>query len=219
MLDIIEHVKFSWFDFLVFILVVIGFIQGRRHGMSEELLPLLQTLAMLVVASYYYEPLGILYAQLATSTIMTGYIAAYLTFVVVIKLTFAFIIKRAVGEKIISSDLFGRMEYYLGMVAGAIRWFAAVVIVLAIVNAREISPQQQQRERMFTEELVSQMVFPDYGSLHAQIFEKSFSGRLVQEHLNNLLIRPIKPTLRIGDRVPPSESNPASPNAATSRSH
>jgi uncharacterized membrane protein required for colicin V production len=218
-MELIRQVQFSWFDYLVMFLLVIGFFQGRRRGMSEELLPLLQVLAILVVGSYYYQAVGMLYAQAAATTILTGYIAGYLTFVLLIKATFSFILKRAVGERIISNDLFGRMEYYFGMMAGALRWFCVVVIGLALLNAREIpeEKQNQKPERMFTEELLGQLIFPDFSSLQQEILERSFTGQLVKQHFQELLIQPVRPDLKPGDPAPKPPPAPAQAKPSTPR--
>ena len=45
----------------------------------------------------------------------------YITVAIVVKLAFAGM-KKATGGKLLGSNVFGRAEYYLGMMAGAVRF-------------------------------------------------------------------------------------------------
>ena len=43
----LDKLPFNWFDFVLVVVLVVGVFRGRKHGMSEELLPLLKWLAIL----------------------------------------------------------------------------------------------------------------------------------------------------------------------------
>jgi len=79
--------KFSinWFDFVVLATLVIGILRGRKNGMSEELLPVIQWLVIVFGSAYLYDGLGVLLAQSAAFSLLSAYVVAYLVIAIVIK--------------------------------------------------------------------------------------------------------------------------------------
>src|SRR4051794_14761457 len=121
---------FNWFDILVVAVLFLGIVHGRKQGISGELLEVLQWLLMVVVAALFYAPLGNSIAAFAHLSLLSSYLIAYLLIAFSIKLVFS-MIKRMVGEKLVRADTFGGMEYYLGMIAGALRFLCVIVVALA----------------------------------------------------------------------------------------
>ena len=72
----LDKLPFNWFDFVLVVVLVVGVFRGRKHGMSEELLPLLKWLAILFVCAFTYEPVGKLMA--GSFTPLSCYVIAYI---------------------------------------------------------------------------------------------------------------------------------------------
>ena len=132
---------FNWFDFFPLAMLIVGVIIGRRRGMSAELLGLFQWLLIVFLAALACEPVGRFLAELSGFSPVTSYVTAYLLAAGVIKLFFV-LLKRMAGEKLVGSDVFGSLEYYLGMLAGAVRFACMTIFALALFHAKPLNPEQ-----------------------------------------------------------------------------
>jgi uncharacterized membrane protein required for colicin V production len=178
-----------WFDVISVILLVVGFVVGKKRGMSLELLDVFQWLLIVVVASLYYAPLAGLLSSLAGLGRLTSNIICYVTIAVVIKVAFT-AIKTAVGEKIVGSDLFGRMEYYFGALAGLTRFFCMIMVALAIMHAEPVDVVAIQKAKEAQTKELGSTFFPSIAEIRQQMLYKSILGRNVREHLSDQLISP-----------------------------
>ena len=168
-------------------IIVIGAIIGRKKGISEELLPVFQWLAIVVVGSLYYEPVGRFLAGYTNMSLLMAYIAIYLGNVAAHIVGFSWL-RRLVGEKLVASDIFGNLEYYLGMVGGVIRLSCILMVVLAVLHARYISPDQLAAEAKVQRDNFGSISFPTLGLLQQSVFKQSATGRFVKKYLNDQLI-------------------------------
>src|SRR6476619_4513741 len=165
--------------FDVFLLVVLasGIARGRKNGMSQELMQVLKWLTVLLVCAVAYEPVATLFGQTTTLfSTLSCYLMAYIGAALVIILLFA-AINRALGGKLLGSDLFGGAEYYLGMGSGLLRFTCILLVALAVLNARYFSPQEVKAEEAFQNDVYGSHYFPTLHSVQAVVFEHSFSGR------------------------------------------
>jgi uncharacterized membrane protein required for colicin V production len=137
----LEPPYISWFDLLAVVLLLVGITRGRRRGMSEELLDVLQWLTVVVVAGFLHEPLGHFLAAMSVFSLLWCYVGVYVLLALVIKLTFS-VIRRSVGNKLVEGDAFGMGEYYLGMAAGGFRYLCILLVAMAFLNARYFTPQE-----------------------------------------------------------------------------
>jgi len=192
------------FDVLVLILLVVGMFRGRKRGMSEELLPLMKWLTVIVVGGMYYEPLGTLLSKVAGLSLLACYFITYLTLAVLIAASFG-AIKRMVGEKLIGSDLFGRMEYYFGMVAGMLRFACMILFALALLNAYQVSKEEiDAYEKKQLKELGSSF-FPSPGQIQYAILHKSLTGPFVRKYMEDFIIK----QTAVGIKAGPDKETPA----------
>jgi uncharacterized membrane protein required for colicin V production len=184
------------FDLLLVAVVAAGLFRGRQHGMSVEALDLAKWLAMLFGSAALYENLG---RQLARSTRIFGllscYLIAYLGAALIIFILFS-LLKRAVGGKLLGSDIFGRGEYYLGMVSGMVRYCCILLAALALLNARYFNPLEVRAMRDFQNAQFGSDLFPTLNSLQASVFQKSCLGPWIHQNLSFLLIKPTAPDRR-----------------------
>jgi uncharacterized membrane protein required for colicin V production len=183
----LTEASFGWFDFVVLGLMVVGLIRGRKRGMSEELLHVFQWLLIVVGCSRLYKPLGLLLSSFAQFSHLTSYLLAYLLIAIGIKFFFSYL-KRAVGEKLVGSDIFGRLEYYLGMSAGMLRYACMTLVFMALLNAKYISEAELKRVAKVQQDNFGNISFPTLGSLQQDVFKKSFVGSLTKAHLADQLI-------------------------------
>jgi uncharacterized membrane protein required for colicin V production len=185
----LDTVPGNWFDGVAVILLIVGILRGRKRGMSEELLSLFQWLTVLVVCSLYYERLGSYFARFANVTLLFGYVFVYAVLLLGVVLVFG-VIKRGVGEKLVGSDLFGRLEYYLGMLAGLVRFFCYLLVFLALVNGPVFTAEEIMAAKKKQKDDLGDTFFPSLGQIHFDITRGSLTGRLVREHLSTVLIQP-----------------------------
>lgn len=180
------------FDLIVVALLVVGVLRGRKHGMSEELLSLLKWMTILVVCALVYEPLGKVFAGSSPFSLLSSYLMAYFAAGLLILILFAGI-KRALGGKLIGSDIFGNAEYYLGMGSGLVRFTCMLMAVLALLNARYFTPAEVQAREKFQTEVYGSKFFPGLDTVQSMVFERSLSGPWIKHNLGFLLIKPTPP--------------------------
>jgi uncharacterized membrane protein required for colicin V production len=182
-------VELNWFDLLVIGLAIFGVYRGRKRGMSEELLDLFQWLTIVVVAAMLYAPLGKMLANSTGMPIFFANTTAYSMIGILIKFVFG-ATKRAVGEKLVQSDTFGRFEYYLGMIAAPVRYACILIFALSFVHAKYISDAERAATAKMQADNFGSISFPTLGSLQQTIFVQSFSGQFLRKNLNAQLVQP-----------------------------
>jgi uncharacterized membrane protein required for colicin V production len=182
------NLSFNWFDVALPIVLIFGIQRGRKHGMSEELLLVIKWLTIVIVGSLTYVTIGDAIADSTVFTHIASYRLAYFTMALIIGSVFLLLTKLMHG-KLVGSDVFGSCEYYLGMCAGLVRYSCIVIFLLAFLNARlytnaEISANLKAQNDAFGSDF-----FPTPYSLQSQVFEQSFTGKLIQKDLGFLLIK------------------------------
>ncbi len=178
-----------------------GVWHGRKRGISQELLDVLQWLTMVVVSALYYEPLGRLAASNSSLSLLMAYILAYLAIIGLVKLGFSYI-KQLIGDKIVGGDLFGGAGYYLGRVAGGIRFACVLLAMLALLHAKEITAEQRAAQAKMQKDNFGDISFPTIGSVQHAIFYGSLSGRFIGAQLSAQLIAPTAPGKKSVDHQP-----------------
>ena len=182
----------NWFDFGVVAILVIGILRGRKNGMSGELLPLIQWLAIIFCGALLYKPLGQVVAANTVFGLLFSYVAAYVTIAVATKLLFT-ALRRLLRGKLVGADTFGGAEYYLGMLSGMVRFACLLVFFLSLLNARLFAAIEVQAMRNSQKEVYGSEFFPTLHTLQEQVFAKSLSGPWIKSNLNLLLVAPTAP--------------------------
>jgi hypothetical protein len=192
----LDRLPINLFDLVLIVVLIAGLARGRKHGMSEELLGLLEWLAILFGCAVIYEPGG---QFIRGFSVMFGrlscYLLAYVGSALVVLLLFAGI-KRAAGGKLLGSDIFGRSEYYLGMVSGMVRSSCILLAALALLNARHFTPLEVRAMEKFQDDVYGSNFFPTLHTVQATVFDKSLTGPWIKENLGFLLIKPTEPEKR-----------------------
>jgi len=182
---------FNWFDLVVVVVLVFGLFRGRRNGMSKELLPLLEWLVLVPVCGLCYPMLAGVLAGLIPDAFWDC-LVAYLAEAMVVFIVFA-ILKQQLAEKLVTSDFFKGNEYYLGMLAGLVRYVCVLIFVLALLNApvyspAEIAQQTAYDQKNFGGGLFAGNYFPHMSQIQAAVFKDSFLGPHIKDYAGMLLI-------------------------------
>jgi len=177
----------NYVDLIVAVWLIIGLLRGRKRGMTQELLPTLQWVAIVVVAGLFYKPFAVVIKQYAQFEQLWSNILAYLLIAFGVHLVYLWV-KHVIHEKLIGSDIFGRAEYYLGMVAGVIQFACMVIVACALMNSRVYTRAELAKTEKIQSDAFSDIRFPTYGTIQQAVLFQSFSGTLVETNLHSLLI-------------------------------
>ena len=188
----LKELNLSIFDGFFVAFLVVGILRGRKRGISEELLDLIQWIAIVVGAALAYPAIGSLLINYAKFPPLLGNVMAYLVAAGTIVFLFKNL-KRGVGEKLVQGDVFGRFEFYLGMVAGLLRFFCIALFVLALIHAKYSTPQERERIAKLQRENFGSVSFPTFDEMQYSIFYKSASGNFVRTNLSLFLVKPTPP--------------------------
>jgi uncharacterized membrane protein required for colicin V production len=189
----LDALPFNFFDILLVVILGAGIYTGRKEGMSGGLIPLLRWLCILFVCAAAYEPLGrLFYTSSNLFSTLSCYLLAYVGTAIVIVATFLGI-KRALGGKLMGSDVFGATEYYLGMGSGLIRFACITLAFLALLNARLYSSAEIKAREKYVNDVYGKDYFPGLQVLQSTVFEKSLTGPWIKENLAFFLIKPTAP--------------------------
>jgi len=126
---------------------------------------------------------------------LSCYLVAYVGGALLVLLVFT-AIKRSIGGKLLGSDIFGRSEYYLGMMSGLVRCTCILLAALALLNARYFSPTEVRAMEKFQDDVYGSNFFPTLHSLQSTVFDRSLTGPWIKENLGFLLIKPTEPEKR-----------------------
>lgn len=183
---------FNWFDFVVMGLLFVGLLRGRKRGMSEELLDLVQAVLMVAAAGLGYRTVSGFIRDFTGLPPLATNLFGYIGILIAIKGLFM-LVKRATGEKLLGSDTFGRLEYPLGMISGVLRWACGLFMVLAVLNARLITDAEYETKMKADKELYGDNYFTIFslGFYQRSAFNNSFVGPYIKQHTEMLLIEPM----------------------------
>src|SRR5579862_7823873 len=182
------NLPFNWFDIVLPIVLIFGIQRGRKHGMSQELLLVMKWVAIVIVGGLFYQTIGDTIEAGSALTHLASYRLAYFSIALAIGIAFMALTKLSHG-KLVGSDIFGSGEYYLGMMAGLVRYSCIVIFALAFLNSRLYTEKEVSDELRFQNDVYGSNFFPTGYSFQSMVFEKSFSGPYLRKGLSFLLIK------------------------------
>ena len=130
--------------------------------------------------------------QMAMS-LLTYYILSYMLIALGIKIVFV-LIKKKFGAKLVESDLFGRLEFYGGMFAGAVRFTCIFFFVLSILHAPYYSPEFLAKRAKEVDYNFGSDFFPHPSKIQTAVFKNSITGSASEKYLAVLLLEQIEGT-------------------------
>ncbi len=196
----------NWFDVALVGVIAIGFWRGRKNGMSKEFLPVSQWLVIVLTAGLFNPFLG----NLAIKTGLlrnlckkvdaektAACILSYLLVTLVVWIVFIYI-KRYLKPKLEGSSAFGALEYYLGILAGVLRYLCLLIFVLALLNApyyteAEIAANAAYNNRWYgggDKDFKGDFI-PSLDQVQASVFQQSLLGPFIKGYLGALLINTV----------------------------
>ena len=178
----------NWFDIVLPIVLIFGIQRGRKHGMSEELMLVMKWMAIVIVGGLFYQTIGDTIEASSALSHLASYRLAYFSIALVIAITFMALTKLLHG-KLVGSDVFGSGEYYLGMMAGFVRYTCIIVFALALLNSRLYTAAEVSADLKFQNDVYGSNFFPTAASFQAQVFDQSFTGPFIRKSLGFLLIK------------------------------
>jgi uncharacterized membrane protein required for colicin V production len=183
----LENLHIAWFDFAALLVVMLGVSLGRRQGMSKELLSFVQWCLIIFVGCIAYQPVGALVGPLLGLNETLAGIFGYILVALAIKIAFGFV-RKAIGERLENSFMFGKLEYYLGMMAGGWRFGCVLLVTLAVLHASAGTAGSGDKLAKSQVENFGAVYFPTLRMLHDGVFKESFTGRWIGANLAFLLL-------------------------------
>lgn len=187
-----EAIPFGAMDCLTALVLIVGIIRGRKRGLSEELLDTLQWVVIIVVGGLFYRLVSVQIGQSPIFGRLFYNLSAYVLIALVAKLVFSFL-KRHLGEKLVGADLFGGLEYYLGMMAGAVRFACIYLFLLNFLHAPFYTPEMLASDAKSQEKNFGDIRFPTIGTMQQTVFKQSGTGWAAEKYLARVLIEPTSP--------------------------
>jgi hypothetical protein len=187
----LQHSPVNWFDLLVIITILLGVRQGRKNGMSVEMTPMMQWICIVAFGALLYRPVGDWLADSCPMEHVFCYITVYILVAIAVKCMFTGI-KKMAGGKLAGSDVFGRAEFYLGMVGGAVRFTCILLAALALLNAPYYSPADIASNKAYQVDMYGSTFFPGLSNVQIQIFRDSLLGGLLKNNAEFMLIASTK---------------------------
>lgn len=203
----LDRLPFGWFDVVLLAVVGLGIHRGRKHGMTREVLPVFQWVAIVIVSGLGYQMAGQFFLNVAKPGILWASIGGYLSLTLLVLLLFK-ILKKLILPHLEGSSFFGGMEYYLGSVSGGIRHLCLLFFVLALLHApsytlAEVNAQIAYNARWYggNQQGFKGNFFPSVHTVQESVFRRSFAGPLIESYLGMILIHTPEAT---GVKPPPS---------------
>ena len=185
-----DAIPWGTVDLVTAIVLIVGIFHGRKRGLSEEILPTLQWLATVVVGGLFYRRLAQSFGPSAVVGRVVLDLSAYALIALSAKLLFSFL-KRRLGEKIMSADLFGSWEYYLGMVAGTVRFACIYLFLLNFLHAPLYTPEMLAADAKEQEHWFGSIRRPTIGTVQHTFFKESATGWAAEAYLTPVLIESV----------------------------
>jgi uncharacterized membrane protein required for colicin V production len=188
--SLLSTAKFNYFDCLAIVWLIIGLFRGRKQGMSQEVLPLLQWIGIVAAGGLLYWPFSSLIHQYTMFGTLWSCITAYLLIAGGVHLIYLWF-KQMLAEKLVESDPFGRAEFYLGMASGVVRFACILLAVMALMNSHVTTAAELAKTEHFQADNFSGIRFPTYGQVQQDVLFKSFTGSFVESKMKSVLIASI----------------------------
>lgn len=198
-----QHLGFNWFDVALVGVLAFGFWRGRKRGMTKELLPTAQWLAIMLGAGFGHVVLADWFQQQGLVKRVFGnqfnertaaLMSAYLSILFVIFVIFT-ALKRKYNPKLEGSNFFGGNEYYWGVAAGLIRYVCLVFVALALLNGPFYSPAEIAASKAYNNRWYGGGMkdfngdfIPTVYEVQDAVFKESLIGPLIKNNLSVLLI-------------------------------
>src|SRR5258706_4647505 len=99
----LENLPFGWFDVVLLAMIGVGVLRGRKHGMTKEVLPMFEWVAIVLLGGLAYEMVGQMFVNFARLGILGAYIGGYLSLALLVILVFV-VLKKMLMPRLTGSN-------------------------------------------------------------------------------------------------------------------
>lgn len=169
------QLSFNWFDAVFLITIGFGCYDGKKNGLSGEHIPLFKWMLIGLAGGVMGDLFGsLLQMTLSLSSYWSRMIGAAL-WIGTGWGVFAFLNSKGITQ-LKDSDWFGKVEYPLGVVAGALRLLCILLTVMSLLNGRIYTTAQIQAQREEQIRELGSAIFPTVGMINGAVFKGSYIG-------------------------------------------
>lgn len=194
---------FNTFDVALVLLLGFGFWRGRKHGMTKEFIPSFCWLFIIIIAGFGYRLLGNQLIQWGVIRKFFGrsftestaaYLISYIFLTGLVVVIFLYI-GNHLKRRLEGSSIFGSSEYYLGIVAGVVRYACMIIFALALLHAPYYTPAEIAARKAYNNRWYGGGLkdfkgdfIPSLDEAQVAVFHESLFGPLIEKGLGLLLI-------------------------------
>jgi len=190
MLFAATELRLNLFDAVLVGLVGYGIWRGKEGGMSGEHMGFLQWTLIALPGGLMGGLLGSLFAGLFAASPYWGQILGFLIWGALVVGVFSFLASKGKVE-LAEADTFGRLEYPLGILAGATKNFCILLAVISLLNGRYYSPEQVAASRAAQMKEFGIQLIPTPTLLNHTVFQTSFFGPHIRKYLSWAMLTPV----------------------------
>lgn len=182
--------RLNMFDAVLVGLVGFGIWRGKQEGFSGEHMGLLQWMLITLAGGIMAGALGSLFESLFSASRYWGQILGFIMWAAMVVGGFSFLASKGKVE-LGDGDTFGRLEYPLGILAGAIKNFCILLAVISLLNGRHYSAEQIAASRAAQVKEFGSALIPTPALLSQSVFQASFFGPHIKKYLSWAMLTPI----------------------------
>jgi uncharacterized membrane protein required for colicin V production len=183
----LDKLPVGWFDFMLVAVLGFGLFRGQKNGMTKEVLPMLQWVAIVLLCGFGYETVGLFFTKTFGLDVTPAFILGYLSLALLVFFVFV-MLKKVLMPRLTGSNFFGGSEYYLGMISGMIRFVCVLFFGLALLNAPFYTAAEIKARQVYVDRWYGANYFPGIQDTQSSVFQSSFAGRFIKENLGVILI-------------------------------
>lgn len=190
MLFAATELRLNMFDAVLVGLVGYGIWRGKEEGMSGEHMGFLQWTLIVLPGGLMAGLLGSLFKGLLGASPYWGQILGFVVWAAMVVGGFSFLASKGKVE-LADGDTFGRLEYPLGILAGATKNFCILLAVISLLNGRHYTPAQVAASRAAQMKEFGIALIPTPTLLNHSVFQTSFFGPHIRKYPSWAMLTPV----------------------------
>ena len=182
--------RLNMFDAVLVGVVGYGIWRGKQEGFSGEHMGLLQWSLISLPGGNMAGALGAVFEGLFSTSLYWGQILGFVLWAAMVVGGFSFLASKGKFE-LGDGDTFGRFEYPLGILGGAIKNFCILLAVISLLNGRYYTAEQIAASRAAQVKEFGSALIPTPPLLSQNVFQSSFFGPKIKKYMSWAMLTPI----------------------------
>lgn len=178
---------FGSFDILITTLLVLGIATGAAAGIGEMLWALIRWPAMVALGLIAAGALGPALAESFRLDASQGSVAGYLGVALVIGIGTA-LLQKHYGNRVLAAIPAGRVDRFLGGLAGLVARAACILLVLALLHPIDGRNVDWNPAATNSEGAVKELFLAILGSVRRAAIDESWFGQYLEKNWVDLLL-------------------------------